>query len=721
LRKLIRIKQYWFLLPILIILIIGYTLFSNKLTYLEYEDFNSKFESYVPVNSSGVNLQQSFKMPYNLFYGIEIQFATFAHDNNSDWVITLRNTSDNKNVYQWILNASELEDNNYHSFNVKSPISVNKNATYELILYSTNCDENSGLAIACSTIDNTIDGVLTVSDVKMGSNLCLKIQGGDKDAFWSVIYVLLSIYLLFLISYCSYLAYNKKSILKNEIACVLIMFLFYFILLSVYANNVIFTDEDDNIRGGLIIAKGGILYKDYYVQHTPFAYYLCALFALLGASSIEQFRILYFLSISICWSLIYLRYKNNFGKETMIILPILQIILSAVLFPPHQYMILSDNIQGICMVVLLLEFLCFAKDRIIDTKRTIIISVCIFLSIASAFVSIYAISIITIGVFIIEIFNSGLHRNPIKFINKLFLKYYKLFIAILVPFILVGIYLTSNNILIIAYKMAYRFNTDVYSNYTSGFGNDKIQPFFIALKSFFELFVNAFNSLINGEVTATILLQTILLIILLIFVYDQFKENHIISFIIFFFACCCATRGNTNFHSIPFWNVLILVLALMIGNYMINFRNNKKMVVILVVALVYFCQPYITTLESNIFRKPSLVSETEHKIVQLAQDNEKIFIDTYVCDSIYLIYKNHYPVNRNCYLLPWYMDWYELDTIEDIKNSQPIITIYNPDTIVWDYQYFAIRLDSYIKTNYTRLVDGSVIWIRNDQINNYSD
>lgn len=62
-----------------------------------------------------------------------------------------------------------------------------------------------------------------------------------------------------------------------------------------------FTDECDNIRGGILIAKGRVLYRDYYTQHTPFGYYLCAFFAWLGAKSIQQFRLLYYLFSAILW------------------------------------------------------------------------------------------------------------------------------------------------------------------------------------------------------------------------------------------------------------------------------------------------------------------------------------------------------------------------------------------------------------------------------------
>ena len=52
-----------------------------------------------------------------------------------------------------------------------------------------------------------------------------------------------------------------------------------------------FADETDNLLGGLLLSRGARLYVDYFSNHMPLAYYVAAVPALLGASSLEQFRI----------------------------------------------------------------------------------------------------------------------------------------------------------------------------------------------------------------------------------------------------------------------------------------------------------------------------------------------------------------------------------------------------------------------------------------------
>ena len=52
-----------------------------------------------------------------------------------------------------------------------------------------------------------------------------------------------------------------------------------------------FEDEADNLLGAVLIARGARLYADYFSSHMPFVYYLSALPALLGAWTVDDFRL----------------------------------------------------------------------------------------------------------------------------------------------------------------------------------------------------------------------------------------------------------------------------------------------------------------------------------------------------------------------------------------------------------------------------------------------
>lgn len=75
-----------------------------------------------------------------------------------------------------------------------------------------------------------------------------------------------------------------------------------------YANRVReFGDETDNLLGGLLMARGGRLYVDFFSSHMPLPYDLAALAARLGATSLGQFRLftlslLVLATVSISWA-----------------------------------------------------------------------------------------------------------------------------------------------------------------------------------------------------------------------------------------------------------------------------------------------------------------------------------------------------------------------------------------------------------------------------------
>jgi hypothetical protein len=52
-----------------------------------------------------------------------------------------------------------------------------------------------------------------------------------------------------------------------------------------------FADETDNLLGGLLLTRGERLYVDYFSSHMPLAYYVSAIPALFGASTLEHFRV----------------------------------------------------------------------------------------------------------------------------------------------------------------------------------------------------------------------------------------------------------------------------------------------------------------------------------------------------------------------------------------------------------------------------------------------
>ena len=119
-----------------------------------------------------------------------------------------------------------------------------------------------------------------------------------------------------------------------------------------------------------------------------------------------------------------------------------------------------------------------------------------------------------------------------------------------------------------------------------------------------------------------------------------------------------------------------------------------------VIITIILISIYAKSVGSNLLYEQQPISEIESRIIALTNDNEKIFLNAWNMDSIYISYKTRYPVNRACYILPWYMDWYEQDTIDDLNTNNPNIVVYNPDQEVWGYKYYSNAFSTELKKNY---------------------
>lgn len=64
------------------------------------------------------------------------------------------------------------------------------------------------------------------------------------------------------------------------------------------------TDEGDVFAGGMAIAHGIPLYKEYLSQHMPFSYFVSAVFWVFGADGIFSQRFFFYLFYSSFWLLI---------------------------------------------------------------------------------------------------------------------------------------------------------------------------------------------------------------------------------------------------------------------------------------------------------------------------------------------------------------------------------------------------------------------------------
>lgn len=675
---------------------------SKKVTYIEYEKYGQVPNQILDMCDTHFQIEQDLKIPYQIFYGISLHMGTYGRDNNSRYEVIIKDKTADGTIANLEFNASHIRDNSDYKIFLGSPISVDNTHEFSITIKAkTFVNTENGIAFFA---DPTSEGKFYYNHSEQTGQLSMNVYGGNTNSFWFLFTLVCVMYGLTLGLYIGYLYFAQKPIKTNSIVQAGLLGILVFSLLTVFNKVKTFSDEVDNIIGGMLIEKGRLLYVDYYTQHTPFAYWLCAGFAKLGAESVQQFRLGYNSFIAILYIGLFLRHRTHFGAKKMALIPVLQITFG-VFFATETIMILSDNIQTVCLIALFLEFLQYLKDEKLGWGRAFLVSLSIFGSFGSAFVSAYAIFAIVIGVLIKEI---SYWKNAKVGLGNLIKRYGKLLIVCALPFVIAFAYLVITHSFWAAYEQAFQFNTQVYPYYLEdGFGTNPFQPFLIGISNFIKVIPNAISNILENRNPTIAWIQIILVIVLLIqFLKLVGQKEYLKVSITFLVISFSFTRSNEPFHEITAWSLMLVALIIFLTEKDLS-RNAYK--ISLTLSFILILSGYLVL--EILFQEPITISDLEKQVIDNTSDGEEIFYDIFSQGSVYLIYKNRLPVNRLTFVLPWYMDWYELDVINDLKTHKPNLVLYDEDMKVWEISGYDDYLRKYLHENYEQTEESKKIWL----------
>ena len=632
----------------------------SKLTYLEYQYVNESEDGVVEICDT-VTLEESFSSPYDMIRGFSVKVLPLEERVNSVWNLSIKSKNDQKVIYDQEFETEITEEETSHFFEFDRNVNVTKGDEYIL-----------DISVRSSENDVKFNVFIDESD-----ELNFAVYGGDKNYWWSG-FIILIVAIVSLAIVRAYILLDRRvSLKKDGLLGAIATFVIVLGLVAAFSALPGYTDELDNIRGGMLISRGAVLYRDYVTQHTPVVYYLCGIFALLGACSLQQFRLSYFFFEALIWAGLYYRHERTIGRSRMLIIAIAEkILIGAIIEAFDGYTIISESLEGLCLVVLLLEFVEFCKDRKIDWGRAIILSAAIWGCVGSAFISAYPILIVALAVLAVEI-SWNIRKKDVD-VRELIMKYVRLMVCVAVPFLAAILYFGLNHSLYIAFRQFYLFNREVYPHY--GYvGNNFFEPFLTAFNSYYFATVNRIVDFVNLSASFEDVKQFILIMLAtVVSVVALFKSRIPEGITLFAVMIVTAARGYGGMHSVAAWYVVILIIALYVDLlYLPRLRKAFWVAgfVIAVVMSVSFCRGVFQGLSSRI----SPITENECRAVSLTEENEKILLDTFKYDSLYLIYKNRIPANRLCYMLPWYLEWYEQWLVEDLASEQPRIVMFNTE------------------------------------------
>lgn len=514
-----------------------------------------------------------------------------------------------------------------------------------------------------------------------------------------------------------FLMHRKKFIVQG-----ILLFLLFFCLLFVLVGTQAFCDENDNFVGGMLVAAGQDVYQVHMSQHMPFMYYLCSVFRLLGASSIYTYRLAFYCFLSLLWTIMYFRYSPHFGKFTMVLYPILYVFEMAA--TSLTATVLSEQMQAQGLVILLMEFLIFTEKKEIKLSSCIWVSLAVVFSFGSAFVSIYAIFVIMVGVLATHLYHR-LHRDigradmPAHF----FMKFGRLALIVLIPFAVLILWYALSGNLTNFYLGAYKVNVDVYPKYSGGYGSS---PLYVALgrvSEYFAAIMNGINTLPAEPVGALhIILRTA---IHFVFLFFLFKRNWIYACIVSCFILASGMRGFTEFHALPYFGITVWMLAHLLNRCYMSVRKGRKyaMLAAAVLAVCIIAVPYFSLL-STVLSVPGLLKSDPAKdplpaaIQKVTRSDERIHVTT-LSSELY-INANRLPLLSAPSSVPWMYEMFKDKELEALKAAKPRIIIFQPDWNVWGYNIldYAPELVAYMEENYSTTGGNYLenLYVRNDYL-----
>lgn len=509
----------------------------------------------------------------------------------------------------------------------------------------------------------------------------------------------------------------KEKVDVKKIVELLGLMLCYCIMQLKFVNDAWFgTDELDIMLLGKGIGKGQLLYVDAISQHMPISYYISALFYKLGAVSVTEQRIAFYVLFSFLWTLIVNLYSDIVDKRILILYPVIHCCMI------QNYdmgtAILSEHIAGCGAVILLLEFLKFCKKKDISLISCIMISLSIVLTFGTLFVAIYPIFFVFVGVVTMEFVWRKENGLSLKiWLKQIWKRYIKLGVVILIPwFILISYYVYTHTLSEFIYG-AYTLNREVYTKYNGGMGSNIFGSFFSPLEMLSNIFIYGFDF---STINYVSILQLLFIVCAIGYLLSVFLSDGVVPAVtVFLYTFAFGMRGIFNYHGTACAEIIAFMVSYILIYYGYgNIKKYKKksflkqmaFIVVCIFILSGYCKDVskITTL--NFEEKGSVDSNI---LKTITNEEDSVWMLTFGHGDVMLADR---AVVGTSVITPWTWKGVGKSDFKKMKNSPPLVACYTEEHEVWGHKItkYAPKVVQYIQENYTHLPNSTFIYVRND-------
>lgn len=695
---------------------IFFIFFRNNIMYSEYVKIGGS-DSIVELSSQTQIFKQSFTVPYEMLEGIKIKIRTFNRKNDSEWLFKLVDDTTGKEIYNWTELGKGFVNNDFHYFSLPTPFKTQQGQSFTIYISSTNVDDLSSLAFFTANetgYDELAYGGLFINDVELDKTLAMRIVGGDRSVrYWLTITIILGLTLGLTLFRINYLHNKNLPILRDVIIQSVFVAIFSLLLLLPFLSTKYFIDENDIFHSGFAIANGKILYKEYVSQHPPVTMFLSGLFAILGAGSLTTFRLFFYVSLAITFGVLFYRHKENIGSFRLSLFFLFAI---TVVFPLFNTWMMGDVVAAIGNLMILLEFIQYVQDKKITILRSIFISIGVFISFGSTFLSVFSIAWIVL-MFVGYELEYWLGRKRIA--KEIFSRYYVFILIVAVPFLMTMGYFQLNLALKELIRQVYFFNRQVYSYYIGGFGSSVSKSIINSINNFLSFFTKPVLAFIDGSFSQfnafSIFVGGLFLIAL---IQTMMKKRYLFAVSLLGYIVFLVVRGTEGIHGVAFALSIAAIGLLLPVIPQFKVRWPKTVIqLVIAMGLIFLLRDYYYRLQSIGNDRPTIDSGFYNVILSELDGDGDYYIDFYSLDELYLEFKVGAPVNRTPYMLAWYMDWYLPWSLEDL--DQVSVVIFNPNISVWGHEYSDYNQQFITKLTtefFHPLEHVDYLWLRNSDV-----
>ena len=385
---------------------------------------------------------------------------------------------------------------------------------------------------------------------------------------------------------------NKRVAVGNDthrfkqILAAGLMTCLYLVMYLTYAGALFFgSDEGDVFHVGWEMANGQILYKDIISQHMPVMYYISALFVKMGMDTVLEYRIYFYVLFSVMLGGIFYIYGKKIGYKMVGLSSMLYI--AVIGYIDMGYSALSDQVQAIGFMMLFYELLIFAGKKKLDWPNIVCISFAIFVSFGSAFVAAFSILALGCTVFALEVQDAYcVKKGFAAFVQDLWKKYWRLVLAVAVPFAAMCAYHVITGSFQDFIFQAYTINRTIYPQYLGGYGDSVFKSVFDGV-----IYVVQSFTLDLSNLTTTSSLYFLLVCNSIFFsvrylpkIYG--KGNIVFSIGALAFVVTASTRGITYFHGAAVTAILCIMLAFTLLDILESATHRYVSATVVVVLLI---------------------------------------------------------------------------------------------------------------------------------------